>query len=223
MADKGTLFLDEVGTFPETIQIKLLRFLQDKIIEPVGGTKRIPVDVRIISATNENLRDLIGDHAFREDLFYRLNIMEIFVPPLRERKEDVPLLINQFVNVLNSRYQKTVKGVSSSTLKKLMQYPWPGNVRQLENAIEHAYVLAGGNILTLKHFPSDIRLWVKDEIDTTGQEDEGGQSDKQKIEEALTTTAGNINDAAEALGMHRTTFWRKMKELGLNKQQFKNS
>ncbi len=220
MADKGTLFLDEIGTFPESVQIKLLRFLQEKIIEPVGGTKRIPVDVRIIAATNESLTDMVENGTFREDLLYRLKIMEIKVPPLRDRKEDIPYLMETFVKRLNINYNKNIHGVSPNAMRRLLKYPWPGNVRELENAVEHAMILADGAVLTLKHFPVDIRLWAEQQ--TKIPANSPPDSEPHQIMSALKEGEGNVEIAADKLDMHRTTLWRKMKEHGIDKADFKN-
>jgi PAS domain S-box-containing protein len=216
IANTGTLFLDEIGTLSETAQIKLLRILQEKVIEPIGSDKRIPVDVRILSATNRDLSELVNRGHFRSDLYYRLKVFQIEVPPLRERKTDIPVLVDHFISSLNRYYNKKILGVSQKVSKKLMEYYWPGNVRELENTIEHAFVMATGGLLELRHFPPDIRLF--DSIHSSLKLPEIDLSlEEENIRRALIASLGNINKAADYLKMHRATLWRKMREFRIEK------
>jgi PAS domain S-box-containing protein len=216
IANSGTLFLDEVGTLSESAQIKLLRILQEKVVEPIGSDKQIPVDVRIISATNRDLSELVAKGLFRSDLYYRLKVFQLELSPLRDRKTDIPLLVDHFIARLNRFYNKKILGISQKVSKNLIEYYWPGNVRELENSIEHAFVLATGSLLELRHFPSEIRLFESNhrvlkppEVNLSLEE--------ENLRRALIASLGNMNKAAEYLKMHRTTLWRKMREFGIEK------
>ena len=221
IADGGTLFLDEIGTLHMDTQVKLLRVLQEKIIEPLGSLKKIPVDVRILSATNRDLFELVSKGKFRADLLYRLKVFQIDLPPLRERKEDIPLLLDFFITRLNRYYKKNIVGISSKAKDKLINYLWPGNIRELENAMEHAFVLADGPILEMKHLPSELR-----HADKNGTPPPPPKSDLSKEEEnikrALLAAKGNRTKAAEMLDMHRASLWRKMREFRIDKGFGKN-
>lgn len=221
VADGGTLFLDEVGTLHMDTQVKLLRVLQEKIIEPLGSLKKIPVDVRILSATNRDLFELVSKGKFREDLLYRLKVFQIDLPPLRERKEDIPLLLDFFITRLNRYYKKNIAGISSNAKDKLINYLWPGNIRELENAMEHAFVLADGPILEIKHLPPELR-----HADKNGTPPPPPTSNLSKEEEnikrALLAAKGNRIKAAEMLEMHRASLWRKMREFRIDKGFGKN-
>ncbi|MFC2088398.1 sigma-54 interaction domain-containing protein [Calditrichota bacterium] len=215
-ADEGTLFLDEVGTLTQDTQVKLLRVLQDKIIEPLGSPKRISVDVRIISATNRNLAELINNGEFREDLFYRLKVLQINLPALRERIEDIPLLINHFITRLNRYYHRNIVGVSPRAKESLMNYLWPGNVRELENAIEHAFIFSKGALLETMDFPAEIRHADQNGAPPlpTGVDP---SAEEEKIKRTMLAVKGDREMAADVLGIHRSTLWRKMKEFRIDK------
>lgn len=215
-ADKGTLFLDEVGTLPLPAQVKLLRALQEKVVEPLGSSESIPVDIRIISASNRDISELVGRGEFRKDLFYRLKVMQVNLPPLRDRGEDILLLIDHFVTRLNRYYNKNVVGISTSAKQLVLNYPWPGNVRELENAIEHAHVLTRGAMIESDHLPLEIRH-TKDNGTPPSPSDIDLNDEEEAIRRALLAAKGNQQEAAEALGMHRTTLWRKMKEFRISK------
>jgi transcriptional regulator with PAS, ATPase and Fis domain len=221
VADGGTLFLDEVGTLPVDTQVKLLRVLQEKIVEPLGSLKKIPVDVRILSATNRDLFELVSKGKFREDLLYRLKVFQIDLPPLRERKEDISLLLDFFITRLNRYYKKNIVGISSKAKDILINYLWPGNIRELENAMEHAFVLADGPMLEIKHLPPELR-----HADKNGTPPPPSKSDLSKEEEnikrALLAAKGNRTKAAEMLDMHRASLWRKMREFRIDKRFGKN-
>lgn len=216
VAHEGTLFLDEVGTLPEKTQVKLLRAIQEKVVEPVGSDKRIPVDVRILSAANRDLGELAERGEFREDLFYRLKVLQIELPPLRERVEDIPILTDYFITRLNRYYNKNIVGLAPSAKEFLTNYLWPGNVRELEHAIEHAFVLASGTLIELKHLPQEIRH-ANGEGAPPAPTGESMSEIEENIRQALLAAKGNITQAAETLQMHRTTLWRKMKEFRIPK------
>src|SRR6185295_3632230 len=162
-ADQGTIFLDEVGELPLHLQVKLLRVLQERSFTPIGGSKPIKVDVRVISATNRDLRKELDEGRFREDLFYRLNVVQIVMPPLRTRKDDIPVLAHYFLRKFADSHARKVEEISSGTLVQLMNYSYPGNVRELENIIEHAVAVAGKNILTDEDLPQHVRNATTDE------------------------------------------------------------
>jgi DNA-binding NtrC family response regulator len=228
LADGGTLFLDELALMSIPLQGKLLRVLQEKEFEPVGGTHTIKVDVRIIGATNKNLERLLEEKIFREDLYYRLNVVEINLPPLRERKEDIPLLVAHCIGNLNRELGKTIKNVSDEALKLLMEYDWPGNVRELENLIERAMVLGKEDILETENFPPQIKR-RQEQIDLPrhllGQFrlpesgisliDTVEEMEKRLIQEALERTGGNKTKAAELLGVTRKIMRYKAEKYGL--------
>ena len=216
LADGGTLFLDEVGTLPLETQSKILRSLQEKVIEPLGSPQRIPVDVRIISATNRDLTELVAKREFRDDLFYRLKVIQIDLPPLRERREDIPLLVDHFIARLNRYYSKRIVGISPGAEELLANYLWPGNVRELENAIEHAFVLATGAVLEAKDLPPEIRLSTSNGTPILPP----GRSmdrEEERIKRALLAAGGNRQEAADLLGVHRTSLWRRMREFRIGK------
>ena len=153
LADGGTIFLDEIGDLPLSLQVKLLRFLQEKTIEPLGGTETIKVDVRVIAATNKDLGQMVEEGSFRQDLYYRLNVVHLRLPSLRERREDLPLLINHFIRRFNVMQDKAIQGVSEDVLAILMRYNFPGNIRELENILEYAFILCPGGFIQVEHLP----------------------------------------------------------------------
>jgi PAS domain S-box-containing protein len=217
LAKGGTLFLDEIGEIKPEIQIKLLRVLEGRVFERVGGTRPIPLDTRIIAATNKDLIQEVREGRFREDLFYRLRTVPLYLPPLRNRKSDIPLLIKHFVSKFNTIYGKGVRGVDPKVLKRFQRYSWPGNIRELEHALEYAFVFVKGPIITLSHLPElqeSVRPGTSNEVlRSTNQylwEDE-----KIAIENVLQKTKGNRYEAARRLGISRTSLWRKMKSHGL--------
>lgn len=207
-AHKGTLFLDEIGDISPLIQLKLLRVLQEKKIERVGDSVSIDTDVRIIAATNRDLRDMINNGNFREDLFYRLKVVEIKLPSLRERVEDIPLLVDHFIKRFNERFNKEIRGVTNDVLQKLMSYSWPGNIRELEHAIEHAFVLSRQGVIKIQDFPVEINQSVEQSLDV---ENKQSISDR-KIVEVLEKTRWNKAESARILGISRQTLYRKMKK-----------
>jgi two-component system NtrC family response regulator/two-component system response regulator HydG len=216
LADGGTLFLDEIGDISPTVQVKLLRFLEEREFERVGGNRTCKVDVRIVAATHRDLAKKLQDGTFREDLYYRLNVIEIHVPPLRERPGDIPLLAHHFLNKYAEANRKVVRGLSDEALALLMRYGWPGNVRELENAIERAVVLAAEPVLTPGHFPTLRRLEgraPKDEV--TGFIIPGStfaQIEREVILRTLEAVGGSTSRAAALLGISARKIQYRMKE-----------
>jgi DNA-binding NtrC family response regulator len=205
LADGGTLFLDEIGEISPAIQVKLLRFLQEHEFERVGGTQTLRVDVRVIAATNRNLADEIAKGRFREDLYYRLNVVSLEMPPLRDRKSDIPILASFFIERYAKENDKTIEGCSASALDLLASHAWPGNVRELENAIERAVVLCSGSLVEPKHFPSSI----KPAPGIGGMPEVPGATlaslERYAILETLKATGGSTSRAAEILGISTRT------------------
>ena len=211
-ASRGDIFLDEIGDIPLSTQVKLLRVLQEKEIEKVGDHQPIDVDVRVLAATNKDLNRLMEEGRFREDLYYRIGVIPIYLPPLRERREDIPLLIDAFINRIRIKTRKKISGMSREALELLIGHDWPGNVRELINAIEYAFVLcADGDIMT-DHLPGN--LTGKSLPLSTGQANSLPRStgDKKKhLLEALKRTGGNKSEAARILGVSRVTLWKWLK------------
>ena len=211
LAEKGTLFLDEIGEISPAIQAKLLRFIQEREYEPLGGLNLVKSNVRIIAATNKNLSDEVKKGLFREDLFYRLNVINIKLPPLSARREDIPLLISHFIKKFNYIKGKNIEGVTDEVMNILMNYNFPGNVRELENIIEHAFVLCREAYINTKHLPQYLRA-IEDTL--TGSENLE-EMEKIYIAKALTKFNGNKLKAAQALGINSSTLWRKMKKYNM--------
>jgi|Deesub1362A_J573_1020465.scaffolds.fasta_scaffold00027_21 DNA-binding NtrC family response regulator len=208
-ANKGTLFLDEITSLPLSSQAKLLRALQEKVIERLGGQKQIPVDIRLIAATNIDLHEAVVNKHFREDLYYRLNIIKIKIPPLRERKSDIAPLCLHFIKKHGAKINSAVKGISKEALKVMMEYSWPGNVRELENAIEHALIMAGSSQI----MPHDLPP-LDDGQMTLSKLDE---AEKNLILKAIKEAGGNKYKAAKILGIPRSSLYSKLKKFGLSK------
>ncbi|GAK59483.1 two component, sigma54 specific, transcriptional regulator, Fis family [Candidatus Vecturithrix granuli] len=210
LANEGVLLLDEIGDMPFHLQGKLLRVLQERKIQRLGGTQSIPIDVRIIAATNRDLEELVQQHTFREDLFYRLNVIRIEIPPLHERAEDIPVLTGYFIKQFNKQFGKTVKGIRPDALELLQSYNFPGNVRELENLIERAMILAESDVLTSK----DLNL---PELRVNSLPRKGTLDDVQReaIIEALQRWEGNKTQAAKELGIDRKTLLRKLTDYGV--------
>lgn len=223
MANTGTVFLDEVSSLSLGMQTKFLRVLQERTIERVGGQRVIPIDVRFIAATNIDLKRAIEEKSFREDLFYRLNVVPITMPPLRERKEDIPLLVTHFLDRFNREFRKNVRGVSEEVFEVFSVYRWPGNIRELENLMERLVVLSTEEVIPLSMIPSDMLTEEIDvPIETAGEGLHLKKAtqilEKRFIERALKLTDGNLQHAAELLGVHRSTVQTKIRELGLSRR-----
>ncbi|MCF8042702.1 MAG: sigma 54-interacting transcriptional regulator [Desulfarculaceae bacterium] len=216
-ADGGSLFLDEIGDLPAEVQVKLLRVLQEGEVERVGSNRSIKVDVRIITATNRDLAQLMERGQFREDLFYRINVIPIYLPPLAKRKEDIPLLTRTFVERTALGSDRGVTGISPAALDRLLEHPWPGNVRELINAIEYAFVTCPGGEILPQHLPPSIvgeHYACLPLSDAPGGE-AGGEAVRREIAEALEATGGHKAQAAARLGISRVTLWKRMKKLGM--------
>lgn len=220
LAERGTLFLDEVGDLSFAMQVKLLRVLQEREYEPLGATQTVRANVRILAATHHDLLDLVRQGKFREDLYYRLNVVKINLPPLRERREDIPLLVDHFLEQFNLRMGKSLSGLSDDALRCLMEYAFPGNVRELENAIEHACVLCRGRRIEVEHLPPEIREAVEHATEKTEPAPDAlpvlRSTEIQLIRKTLEKHGGNRLEAARELGLHKTTLWRKMKRYGIS-------
>ncbi len=229
LADGGTIFLDEVGTMAPTPQIKLLKVLQERIIQRVGSEKDIPVDVRVIAAANRDLKMLSDQERFRSDLYYRLNVFPIELPPLKKRKEDIPHIANTFLKRLNQRYGKGITGIRASVLRGFALYDWPGNIRELENVLERAYVLEKSPYLTGEHFPVEIVPCSGDEpvivVATTGTlaETRGkaiADIEENYLREKLTLHQGKINNTAREAGITPRQLHKLMAKYHLKRKQF---
>lgn len=207
-AHQGTIFLDEVGDISPKLQLKLLRVIQEKTFERVGDSRTHQVDVRVIAATNCNLKQKVSLGEFREDLYYRLKVLEIELPLLRERREDIPLLINHFVTLFNKSYKKSIEGISQEALKIFMDYSWPGNVRELQHAIEHAFVLCNGPTITLEHLPAEIRDFSPPEVLAAAEGTRTSALQTPDILEALIKTGWNKAKTARLLGISRPTLYQ---------------
>jgi PAS domain S-box-containing protein len=216
LAESGTIFLDEVGDIPLVIQVKLLRVIQEKEYEPLGSTKLVKANVRIIAATNKDLVDLISCGEFRQDLYFRLNVVKVEIPPLAQRKEDIPLLVVHFLNRFNYKMNKQILGVKDEVMELLLRYEYLGNVRELENIVEHCVVLCRDNYIDVKHLPEDFLERVKQRITPKSMKEEFNKSESKILEETLVRNLGNRAKTAEELGIDRTTLWRKMKKYGIN-------
>jgi DNA-binding NtrC family response regulator len=217
MANGGTVFLDEVGDIAPELQTKLLRFLQEREFERVGGTGPIAVDVRIIAATNRDLDQAIKNNSFREDLYYRLNVIALTLPPLRERKEDIPILANYFLQRFASETKKNFSAIADLAQEKLLAYRWPGNVRELANVIERAVVLGEGPVLTVHHLP--IRVLggqPRNKPDELSYHEAINTYRRELIVEALASAQGNRAAAAKALGLHRTHLMKLLRALAIH-------
>jgi transcriptional regulator with PAS, ATPase and Fis domain len=216
LARGGTLFLDEIGEISPPLQVRLLRVLQEKQYEPLGGTRTETANVRVVTATNRDLAALVESGTFRQDLYYRINVMRLELPPLRNRREDVPLLVQHFVTVFNAVQNKRVLGVSPDVLGVLSAHDYPGNVRELQNIIEHAFVLLHEGQIELEHLPT--------ELVPTQLRPAGGRKlieavkalESQTIREAIERNGGNRLAAARELGMHKGTLFRKIRLLGID-------
>lgn len=216
-AHGGDLFLDEIGDIPLSIQIKLLRVLETRRFERVGESKPISVDVRIITATNRNLLELIDQKAFREDLYFRINVIPIHLPPVRHRRDDIPLLVNTFIHRLELRTGKPIRGLTREALNRFMDYHWPGNVREMKSALEYAFTVADKDAIDVDHLPPHIlthRSPVVPAFKPAGGET--GGTERQQLVEALQTAGGNQSKAARILGINRVTVWNRMRKYGIS-------
>jgi PAS domain S-box-containing protein len=217
LANEGTIFLDEVGDMSPSLQVKLLRVLQEREYEPLGATSPRKTDVRIIAATNKDLSKLVNEGKFRDDLFYRLNVVKIDLPPLSQRREDIPLLIDAFIQKFNAKMGKQIVGVSDQALRLLLNHDYPGNVRELENIIEHAFVLCKGDRIDLDCLPKEMTGGQMDIPSSLPIKEETPfeQAEAEVIEKTLKKYGGDRIKTAKELKIGRTTLWRKIKKYGL--------
>ena len=218
-ANHGSLFLDEVGEISMAVQVKLLRVLQEQIFERVGGIKSIKTDIRLIAATNKSLENEVKNNNFREDLFYRLNVVTINLPPLRERQEDIPLLIDHYLQNFKKENNKTALEIDQNAVKILQNYSWPGNIRELRNCIENMVVLAKTDVVSPDDIPSKIVSVINDDVNfsrsTAGSTLNIKNREKDLIIKALAETKNNRSKAAEKLGLSRRTLYRKLEKYGI--------
>jgi len=216
LAKGGTIFLDEISEVSPALQVRLLRVLQERTYEPLGATRSEAADVRVIVATNKDLAEQVRQGLFREDLYYRVNVVRVELPPLRRRKEDIPLLTEQFVARFNRLQQKSVQGIAAEALSLLMAHDWPGNIRELENAIERAFILCGDGQIGIAHLPGELTahgVAAGADADMRSAHD---VLDAQAIHAALERNGFNRLAAARELGIHKTTLFRRMKKLGIS-------
>ncbi len=212
LAENGTLFLDEIGDITPAMQVKLLRVVQEKTYEPLGATKSIEHNVRLIAATNKNLEDLVRQDRFREDLFYRINVFKVSLPPLRERMEDIPLLAEHFIARFNTLQKKDITGLSDEAMTVLMSHIYPGNIRELANMIERAFILCKGGLIEKKHLPESLfaNQAIQDDLASLRE------AASACLMSALKQNNWNRLKTAKQLGMHKSTLYRKIKSLELS-------
>ena len=233
LADQGTLFLDEIGEMPKELQVKILRVLEEQKFQRVGGTEDVEVDNRILAATNKDLKQAVEANSFRDDLYYRLNVITISIPPLRERKEDIPLLIDYFLKKHRDTFKSRATGVEEETLKLLADYPWPGNVRELENTLVRAMILSASDLIQVEDLPDEMRReevqegmklpadrealkQMKKEVQQKAKE----EIEKKFIIEALRQGGGNVLRSAERVGMDRRQFQNLIRKYGISRKDF---
>jgi PAS domain S-box-containing protein len=217
-AHGGTIFLDEIGDISPAMQVKLLRVIQEKTFEPLGATEPVTVDVRIIAATNKDLAEQIKKGLFREDLFYRINVLVIKLPPLRDRRCDIPVLCDHFIGRFNSRYNKEIKGVSPEAESMLLAHDFPGNIRELENIIERAFVFCKDPLIGVAHLPQQLRTpYAGATVQSLSHVKDFDELEKLYLQSVLSETNGSRIKAAERLGIHKATLFRKLRKLGIEK------
>ncbi len=217
-ANGGDIFLDEIGDLPQSIQVKLLRVLEEKVIERVGDNRSIPVDVRIITATNRNLRQLVDSGSFRGDFYYRINVLPIEIPPLRERKEDIPLLAEMFFRHLQMKSNKPIKGILPEAMQTLVSYSWPGNVRELKSSFEYSFVTCMGNMIEIQHLPPDV-VMSQTAHPSVQVEMSIDERKKKALIRALEQANGNKSEAGRILGISRVTVWNQMHRYGFSSKK----
>ena len=219
LAHGGTIFLDEIGEINQSIEVKILRVLQEKKFERVGGEKTIDVDVRIVAATNKNLEEEVKAGRFREDLYYRLNVVRIQMPSLRERKDDIPLLVKSFLREFNLENEKNITGFDAKSKAAILKYDWPGNIRELRNCVECAVVMCNGEEITLEDLPASVRESVEDKNIIIPHGITLDEAEKIIIRNTLTMEGGNKTKVAQILGIGRKTLHRKLQEYGMETEQ----
>lgn len=211
LAQGGTLFLDEIGDVTPAVQMKLLRAIEQKEIERVGESRSRQIDVRVVAATNRDLEALKDQGHFREDLYYRLKVVPVHLPPLRERRGDIPLLVDHFIEKFNQKMGRAIEGIIPEALSLLLEYPWPGNVRELENAIEYAFIKAKNKSISLRDFPWEVRQ-PQGREETRAREE---LTEPEALRRLLTQTGWRISESSRIMGIHRSTLWRKIRHYGI--------
>jgi transcriptional regulator with PAS, ATPase and Fis domain len=207
-ANNGSIFLDEIGDMPKVMQVKLLRALEEKVVERVGDHRPIPVNIRLISATNKDLSSLVNSDLFREDLLYRINSILITAPPLRQRREDIPIITSHYLKKISHINSKDIRRISPEALEVIVNYSWPGNVRQLINALEHSAITCKGDTVEAADLPDYVFHEKK-------VEEKGQDLDRQQLVAALEKNKGNRTLTAKQLGISRVTLWKRLKEAGI--------
>jgi transcriptional regulator with PAS, ATPase and Fis domain len=214
-AHGGTIFLDEIGDIPLSTQVKLLRVLEEKEIERVGDHRPVPVDVRIVSATNRDLEALQSKGRFREDLFFRINVFPLECPPLTDRREDIPLIVKAFIDQNSEKSGKKILGLTSDAMEALLTYDWPGNVRELRNAVEYAFVLCDGGWIEPRHMPPKIMDGRRPPNGTPRRAEADGPSERGRLIALLRKARGNQSEVARILGVSRVTVWKRIRKYGI--------
>jgi transcriptional regulator with PAS, ATPase and Fis domain len=217
VADGGTLFLDEIGDISPAMQVRLLRVLQDKTYEPLGSTKSVKTDVRIVAAANKSLQKLVEEGKFRQDLYYRINVVKLVLPPLRDRREDIPLLVEHFIRKFSRLSGKEIQGLSPDVFPTIMSHDFPGNVRELEIIIEYATVVCKNGMIGLEQLPDDFKHSKESKVMTPAEAKPSSLEEMEKgyIFETLKRNRWNRASTASEMGIHPTTLWRKMKRLNI--------
>jgi transcriptional regulator with PAS, ATPase and Fis domain len=219
MVNGGTVFFDEIGELPLSTQVKLLRLLQEREFEPLGSTETIKTNIRIVAATNKDLKNLVGQARFRDDLYFRLAVVKFDLPALKERREDIPFLVDHFIRKFNAKTGKKIISVSPNVMNILMRFDFPGNIRELENIVEHGFVLCRGSIIKREHLSPELlqaehHSLTKVKPDSTPITE--SIDEQERIINAIRNNGGIVSKAAEELGVHRTTLWRKIKRYKIN-------
>jgi PAS domain S-box-containing protein len=222
LAEGGTVFFDEISELPLATQVKLLRVLQEREYEPLGGVGTIKADVRVVAATNKKLADLVGQGKFRDDLYFRLAVVKLSLPPLKERREDIPFLVDHFIRRFNVKRSRNIAGVTPEVMEVFMRHDFPGNVRELENLIEHGFVLCRDGLIDVRHLPEDIQSAYRSmkPIESTFFASQLRLAEADVIRTVLSRTGGHQGKAAKQLGISRTTLWRKMKKYSISPHGF---
>ena len=220
-AEKGTVFFDEIGELPLSTQVKLLRLLQNREYEKLGSNKSISANIRVIAATNRNLQHLVAQGKFRDDLYFRLAVVKLDLPSLKERKEDIPYLIDHFIHQFNARNGKNILGVSPGVIEILMRHDFPGNVRELENVIEYGFAICHGRILDIEHLPNELLVPLQTKNTKFSNPLHTAINEESYIRELLQNHKGNQSLTAKAMNLHRTTLWRKLKRYDIDPDEYK--
>ena len=220
LAEGGTIFFDEVSELPAPTQVKLLRVLQEREYEPLGCLKPVPAHVRVVAATNKRLAEEVRKGAFRDDLYFRLAVVRMSIPPLRERRVDIPYLVEHFIQRFNAKRGKNIADVTPLVMEMLMRHDFPGNVRELENIIEHGFVLCHNRHLDLKHLPEELQSLAPISQAAPGNGSELKLAEADVIRSALSKAKGHLGQTAQALGVSRTTLWRKMKKYAISSEEY---